>query len=59
LGVTPAMTGEVIVTEAPVATPEPPVLWLLALGTIGLFIAWARQASRSTSIASIAVFDSI
>jgi hypothetical protein len=48
LGVTPAMTGEVIVTEAPVATPEPPMLLLLALGTIGLFIAWAR----------IAVFDS-
>jgi hypothetical protein len=60
LGVTPAMTGEVIVTEAVVATPEPPVLWLLALGTIGLFIAWARRrSSDSTPIASMAVFDSI
>ena len=47
MGVTPAMTGEVIVTEAPVATPEPPALWLLALGTIGLFIAWARRRPQS------------
>jgi len=47
LGVTPAMSGEVIVTEATVATPEPPVLWLLALGTIGLFIAWERHRPHS------------
>ena len=42
LAVTPAMTGEVIVTEA-VSTPEPQAFWLLALGATGLLIAVARR----------------
>jgi len=59
LAVTPAMTGEVIVTEA-VATPEPPVLWLLGLGLMGLLIAATRRRSLdATRIASRAGFDSI